>query len=286
MAALGVLISFARVEPGAAEALAARGGVVADRSRSSSRSSARVVGRSRVPRDGTRDVAAVGAARRRRDGRSRQPAARGRRRAAPPAPARALTVLGTAEGLEARLVPEHGLAARARAARAAARRPSPTGSACPAGCARRSGPRATRSTSPGRRSSSGSAATSRRPPTSPPGVAGRRRHPRGRTRARAWRTGSAPGGRRRVAVTFPGTRPARRPAHGPAAAARRSPACSPSARPTPRGARAAAAAELGPGPDPADAPRLRRLARRGQRQRGRRRAPPPSSSPRASRCCT
>ena len=128
-----------------------------------------------------------------------------------------LTVLGTAEGLEARLVPEHGLPLAVVPRVPLPRRPDAR-LVPPAAAPARRGPCRGRRDRRVRRAGRGRLRRLRRdagvPRGPPPGDP--RRHPRAERARRAWPTGSAPGGRARVAVTFPGTRAAR---------ARRSPAC-------------------------------------------------------------
>ena len=178
MAALGVLISFARHgagRRGGARRPAGRRPAVARRARACRAGYApmtapdatvpgRVPGRCRSA-TGEPRRRCVGAARRRRDRRPRQPAARGGRGAAAPRPRDARSRCSAPPtGLEARLVPERGLPLAARPARAAAaptvaRPAAAAGAPAPPRC----GPPATRSTGPARRSSSASAATSSTP---------------------------------------------------------------------------------------------------------------------------
>ena len=188
-----------------------------------------------------------------------------------------LTVLGTAEGLEARLVPEHGLPLAVVPRVPLPRRPTLDWFRLPGrGCATRSVPRAPRSTSRAPRWSSASAGTSRRPPTSPRAAAGIPVvvHEQNARPGLANRLGAR--WARSVAVTFPGTAAAR---------ARRSPACRcgrrsrglVEQRPDDRGGHARRGRRRARArPGAAHAARLRRVARcreRQHRRRGRRGGP-------------
>ena len=187
--ALGMLLSFARNEPGCAEALS-------DPSRR--RSSPLARGPAGVAADGRRRMSTglvLGPARRRRLRRARVTAARPGRLPAPQRPRRADhrarhrdRARGSgwcpARGYPLRTIPKVALPA------APLDRPGPA-----AGLHARCGPSrpARPSTRPAPRSSSASAATSRPRPTSPPGAAGCRSSCTSRTPVRAWPTGSAPG---------------------------------------------------------------------------------------------
>ena len=136
-----------------------------------------------------------------------------------------ITALGTADGLETRLVPG-GRATRCELIPAVPlpRRPSPTCCGCRAGCAAARGRRRGRSTEAGADVVVGFGGYV----STPAYLAARRRgvpdrRARGERPARAWPTGSAPGSRRYVAVAVPGHAAARRAGARDAAAAGRSP---------------------------------------------------------------
>jgi cell division protein FtsW len=105
----------------------------------------------------------------------------------------AITALGTAAGLEARLVPERGYPMLEVPKVPLPRRPQVTCCGCPATCVAPFEPPRTPSRAPRPRSSSASAATSRRRPTSRRDGTASPSSSTSRTPARASRTASAPG---------------------------------------------------------------------------------------------